>query len=80
MASPSLKKIAEARSAALAGVDFSPKKGALCPWCGSRSKVTNTQPWDGNYRVRYHRCQNMSCVLSTMGVSIKSIEVDYFEA
>lgn len=77
MAKPSMKKIVEARQMALQGVDYSPKLGAVCPWCGSRAIITNTQPWFDNTRVRYHRCGDNICVLSRMGISIKSIEVDY---
>lgn len=75
----SVVRLTVIRQAAANGVDYSPKRGAVCPGCGKRTKVTNTQKWDGNMRIRYHRCQHSSCVLSTMGDSIKSIEVDLVE-
>lgn len=79
MASPSIKKIEKARQTAMQGVDYSPRSGASCPWCGSRTRITNTQKWDGDFRIRYHRCEKKGCVLATMGVSIKSIEADIKE-
>ena len=76
MARPTLKKMALARQVAANGVDFSPRTGATCPWCGRETKITKTMPWDETIRIRYHRCRNKRCVLAVMGVSIKSIEVD----
>ena len=76
MARPSLQKIKSARKIAADGVDYSPKSGALCPWCGSKSKITSTRPWDENIRIRYHRCFAKGCVLASMKISIKSIQVD----
>ena len=72
----SFQKILSARDIAAGGVDYSPKNGALCPWCGNKAKITNTQPWDENVRVRYHRCHAKGCVLASMKISMKSIQVD----
>lgn len=58
------------------GVDFSRRRGALCPACGKPAKIVRTFPWDGDVRVRYHRCQTAGCVLPTTGATIKSVEVD----
>lgn len=69
-------KVIKAVETASAGVDYSPQKGALCPWCGRRAKIYKTLPWESDIRIRYHRCQNNGCVLASMKQSIKSIEVD----
>ncbi|WP_284152050.1 hypothetical protein [Desulfofustis limnaeus] len=69
-------RLAAAREQAAAGVDYSPRFGARCPWCGARVKVYATQPWEGPVRVRYHRCYRQGCALAQMNVSVKSIEVD----
>jgi len=62
---------------AAAGVDYSPRYGAVCPLCGTpRARVTGSLPWDGNIKVRYHRCANQECRLARLKVSIKSVEVD----
>ena len=68
--------IALAKQKAENGVDFSPRRGALCPSCHGRAKIYSTKPWEGSVRVRYHRCENTRCCLNTMGVTIKSIEED----
>lgn len=40
------------------GVDYTSKDKAPCPLCGSRKvKVTNTLPWEGDIRIRYHQCR-----------------------
>jgi hypothetical protein len=38
--------------------DYDRRKGAFCPYCksGEKAKVTNTLPWEGRARVRYHSC------------------------
>lgn len=65
--------IAKAR----AGVDYSPKTGATCPWCEAKNlPVRNTKPWDGPARVRFHVCVASACPLCQLGQSIKSVEVD----
>ena len=76
MAKPSLALIAEAKARASAGVDYSPRYGAVCPWCGERAKITKTTPWEDNIRLRYHRCLNERCVLKSLNIYIKSVEVD----
>ncbi len=72
----SVTRIVEAKEQASAGVDYSPRLGARCPWCENRARIYKTMAWEDNTRIRYHRCENGRCVLSAMGVSIKSIEVD----
>jgi hypothetical protein len=68
--------IAAAIILAQAGVDYSPKTGATCPCCkADHASVYKTMPWVGSMRVRYHKCQTSSCLISTIGVGIKSIEV-----
>lgn len=59
-----------------AGVDFSPRTGAKCPCCGRTARIYKTMPWDGTVRVRYHRCNNPSCLLAAVVRSIKSVQVD----
>lgn len=65
-------KIAEAE----AGVDFSRRHGARCPSCGQTAKITCTKRWEGDTRIRYHRCQNPACILASSKTAIKSVEVD----
>lgn len=76
MARPNLTQIAAAKREAENGVDYSPKYGALCPWCNKKAKITRTAPWDENMRVRYHRCHEHGCVIAKMEISVKSIQID----
>ena len=76
MARPVLSKITTAKETAAAGVDYSPRAGATCPWCGERAKIYKTLPWECGTRIRYHRCQNIKCVLFRFSATIKSIEAD----
>lgn len=76
MAGVTVSRIAAATNEAAAGVDYSSRFGAVCPWCGKRTMVQTTKPWEDNMRIRYHRCENDRCGLAAMGVSIKSLEVD----
>ncbi len=71
-----LGKIAKAKQLAENGVDYSAKHGALCPWCNKKTRIYRTMPWDGQVRVRYHKCERNGCVVHTLRVSIKSIQVD----
>lgn len=49
-------------------VDWSPKRGAVCPICGQvRCRVSSTLSWCGTVRERYHRCQRC-------GHTFKSLE------
>ena len=51
-------------------VDYSPRLGGVCPICkAKRCRVTNTSPWTGSVRERFHRCR--SC-----GMRFKSVEVE----
>lgn len=69
-------KIAEARRIGAAGVDYSPRVGAICPWCGKKARIVRTMPWEDNTRIRYHRCETKGCAMEKMRDSIKSIEID----
>ena len=71
------EKVVQAVESAAAGVDYSARLGARCPWCGARTKIYKTLPWVGDVRVRYHRCPNSGCILSDMGTTVKSVQVDY---
>lgn len=52
------------------GVDYSRRDGAICPVCGAtKCRVTNTSPWSGEVRERFHRCR-------TCGLRFKSVEVE----
>lgn len=66
--------IAKALDAAREGVEYSPKHGALCPFCGLKTRVQTTKPWLGNSRLRYHRCENPQCPLCVLGERVRSWE------
>ena len=68
--------LADLIARAAAGVDYRPRTGALCPGCGRPAKIYKTLGWDGNTRVRYHKCVNPGCLLCAAGRGIKSVEVD----
>ncbi len=68
--------VAKAREKAAAGVSYSSRTGALCPFCGKKAKIYRTTPWEGSLRVRYHRCQGTVCLIASLGITIKSIEED----
>lgn len=64
-----------AMEAAKAGVDYTAKDGAVCPFCGKRRIPTyKSMPWDGAVRVRYHHCNNPECPMGEMGGSVKSVQ------
>lgn len=71
-----LKNVAKVKEEAENGVDYSPRYGAACPSCGRPAKIYKTLPWEENTRTRYHRCRNPRCLVSSMGLTIKSIQVD----
>ena len=77
MRNAAVARIVLARRAAESGVDYSPRRGARCPWCGGRCRIYRTMRWDGPVRVRYHRCDRKGCVVAAMKLSIKSIEEDH---
>ena len=53
------------------GVDYSPKRGGVCPNCGrEKASVSTTRAWNGEARIRYHKRQECS-------QTFKTIEVDY---
>ncbi len=71
-----LAQVAKIKEQVEAGVDYSARYGALCPWCGKRTKIVSTQPWDDNVRTRYHRCDNPRCPVCSLGLSLKSIQIE----
>ncbi|MFA7173793.1 MAG: transcriptional regulator [Kiritimatiellia bacterium] len=58
------------------GVTYTSKYGAPCPWCGVRTRIYKTMPWEGTTRIRYHHCGVAGCPLHQMGISVKSVEVE----
>ncbi|MCL2791286.1 MAG: hypothetical protein FWD79_11725 [Desulfobulbus sp.] len=68
--------VALLKSRAESGVDYSPRFGALCPSCGKPAKIVRTLSWEGDTRIRYHRCLTPGCILSSINQSIKSVEID----
>lgn len=76
MSRPTIALIAKATDKAASGVDYSPRLGCLCPWCGNKAKIYKTTKWEGGTRIRYHRCEKTGCVLAATGATIKSIEVE----
>ncbi len=68
--------VAMAREKAAAGVSYSSRTGALCPFCGKKAKIYRTERWEGSLRVRYHRCQSTACLIASLGITVKSIEED----
>jgi len=67
--------VALALEAAANGVDYRPKEGAVCPWCGKKKiPVYSTKPWSGSVRVRYHHCNNPGCLLCQLHTGIKSLQ------
>jgi len=71
MAGASAAAIAVALDIILRGVDWSPKWGAICPRCGKKKcDVTRTMKWEGNTRIRYHKCKYCK-------KSFKSLETNY---
>ena len=62
------------------GVEYTPKYGAVCPFCGSkRIRTYSTKPWKDSLRVRFHKCQNKRCPLYKQNISVKSVQVDTTE-
>lgn len=57
------------------GVDYTPRYGATCPWCGQkRIPVYKTMPWSDGFRIRYHHCSNPECLLHGLGTTVKSLQ------
>ncbi|XPV75511.1 MAG: hypothetical protein ACNI27_12825 [Desulfovibrio sp.] len=51
-------------------VDYKARLGGVCPICKKvKCRVTNTAPWMGKVRERFHKCG--SC-----GLRFKSVETD----
>jgi len=69
-------KLLDAVHQAENGIDYSARHGAACPYCGAKTKVYCTKPWEGSVRVRFHRCDNAGCLLRDMATSIKSVQVE----
>lgn len=67
--------VAMAVQAATNGVGYLPKTGATCPMCGrNKLKITCTKKWEGNYRTRFHKCTNKSCLMCVLDQTIKSVQ------
>ena len=61
------------------GVSYTSKNGAICPLCGKKRMRTYSSPkWNEGLKIRYHKCQNQTCLLNKFQVSIKSIEKEEF--
>ncbi len=72
-----IKQIAKAKKTAESGVDFSPRYGAICPWCQNTNlSVYRTLPWEDRTRIRYHRCKHAGCPLCELKITVKSLEED----
>ncbi len=76
MSTPASYSLNRSCQQAAFGVDYSSRHGAPCPWCGKKTRVYRTNPWQGYIRIRYHRCTSGSCPLAAMKVSIKSVQID----
>lgn len=76
MSSRSMAAVALVMNQAAEGVAYSPRHGALCPFCGKRMRVTVTKPWEGDMRVRWHRCTNPACLLARLERAVKSVELE----
>jgi len=71
-----IQKVAQAREIAASGVDYSARLGALCPYCGKKTKIYRTCHWEDTTRIRYHKCLTPECLISVLGISVKSVEED----
>ncbi len=52
---------------AAAGVDYTSRFGAVCPWCDKRTKVYKTMLWEDDIRIRYHLCGECSVCFEFFG-------------
>jgi hypothetical protein len=68
--------IIKAKEEAETGVTYSSRHGAPCPWCGKKSRIYRSLPWEDATRIRYHRCETGTCPLAALRVTIKSVEMD----
>ena len=55
-------------------IDYSARDGAVCPECGERLAIVTSRPWEGDCKIRYHKCHNFRCILGCMEISIKSLQ------
>lgn len=75
MEDSAVKLVALAKKKLGTAIDYSSR--AVCPICGKANlKVITSRPWEDNSKIRYHRCENPDCILSGLGMSIKSVETD----
>ncbi len=73
--SAAIALVKEARVKAEQSIDYTPKHGAVCPECGQKHiKIYASRPWEDDIKIRYHKCTNEECLLSMIGVSIKSVQ------
>lgn len=70
-----LLAVADAIKKARDGVDYDVRDGAACPYCGHRTKVHRALRFDGDLRLRYHRCNNPECVLAVVEENIRSWQI-----
>ncbi len=69
--------ISKAKEKAEKSVDYTPKDGAVCPECSKKNlRTVTSRPWESGLKIRYHKCTDPDCLLSFMGIVIKSIQVD----
>ena len=72
-----LAVIDEVRAKADAGVDYSARWGAVCPVCGkARMQTVTSRPWKNGIKIRYHKCNNLECLVCRIGLSLKSYQND----
>ncbi len=69
------KVVVSTMAKAQKGVEYVNGKGAFCPLCGERMVIITTRRWSEGVRVRYHRCQRVTCVLAKLDLQVKSVEV-----
>jgi len=68
--------IADAIRRAREGVEYNIRTGAACPFCGLKAKIRDTKQWLGDWRLRYHECDNAECPLCVIGQSIRSYQIN----
>ena len=61
-------------NSARAGVVYTSRYGAICPGCKRRALVYKSEPWEGNVRIRHHKCTTSGCVVAETIGTVKSVE------
>lgn len=75
MEQQTLIKFAACLREAETGIDYHPRDGAKCPWCGEKLRVQDTMPWTGKARIRYQKCKNPKCPLGQMDKTVKTVQM-----